>query len=242
MSCGHVTITVKVFCSLPRIARDLDASASHSAPGQGTPIAETTEDAAEDKGPEEGEIEEKGEYEEDNDSEDMSDYFAEADSVFEVDPESEDTWRSTLSYLLSGDSGNNPKPSLPRTDGEFRHRYNELLIGIFKWACKYFSSYKEERYDLANFWKYDELTRYIDSIAVTTGPKLLWEDVIQTLTPRLVMGLIMKVIQIHIFGLELFGASENRLLIMRLADMLRREPDHECIPPSSPLSSLIQPA
>ena len=230
----------KYFCSLPRIARYSDASASHSAPRQRTPHAETVEDAAEDKGPEEGEIEEKEECEEDNDSENMSDYFAETDSVFEVDPKSEDTWRSTLSYYLSRDFGNNPKPSLPRTDGEFRHRYNELLIGIFKWACKYFSSY-EERYDLASFWKYGELTRYIDSIALATGPKLHWGDVIQTLTPRLVMGLIMKVIQIHIFGLELFGTSEAKLLILRSADNLRTEPDHECIPPSSLLSSLIQP-
>lgn len=230
----------KYFCLLPRIARYLDASASHWAPGQGTPIVETVEDAAEDKRPEDGEIEEKEEYEEDNDSENMSDYFAEADSVFEVDPESEDTWRVTLSHYLSRDFGNNPKPSLPRTDGEFRHRYNELLIGIFKWACKYFSSY-EERYDLADFWQYEELTRYIDSIAVATGPKLLWEDVVQTLTPRLVMGLIMKVIQIHIFGLELFGVSEAKLLILRSADSLRTEPDHECIPPASLLSSLIQP-
>lgn len=237
-------VPTKYFCSLQRIARYWDASASNSAPGQGTTHAETVEDATEEKGPEEGEIEEKEEYEEEDEEEndsDMSDYFAEAGSVFEVDPRSEDAWRSTLSFYLSRDFGNNPKPSLPRTDGEFRHRYNELLIGIFKWACKYFSSY-EERYDLASFWKYGELTRYIDSIAVAMGPKRDWGDVIQTLKSRLVMGLIMKVIQIHIFGLELFGTSQAKLLILRSADNLRTEPDHECIPPSSLLSPLIQPA
>lgn len=220
----------------------MHTSVSHSAPGQGTSIAETIEKAAEDQGLEGEEVDEKeGEEEwgEDNDSENMPDYFCESDSIFEVDPQPEARWRKILGQELKRDLGNNRHPLVPRTDGEFAHRYNDLLIGIFKWSSKYFS-YEEPNYDLAKLQKYHLLISYIDLIAVARDPNTHWKNVIETLTPRLVMALIMKIIQIHIFGLELFGASQSQLEILRSADRLRTEPSHSCI--IAPPSSLNQPA
>lgn len=223
------------FCSLPCIARYLHASLSRSATGQRTPIAETINEAAGDQRLEEGETEEEEEGEE---YEEDSAHFAEADSVFEVEPNPEVKWRYMLRQDLRQDNGDNRKPQLPRTDGEFAHRYNVLLIGIWKWASKYFAPHDVDHVKEADLRDEHMLHSYIDSIAMATSPDIRWNDVIQTLLPRLVMGIIMKVIQIHIFGLELFGASQAQLRILRLADKFRTERDHECISPLS--SSFIQ--
>lgn len=232
---AHI-ISTKLICSLPRIARYLDASASNPAPRQGTQIARQLEA---------GEIEwqegEEGEeeYEDDNTPENMDDHYAEADSEFEVDPQSEATWRSLLS--LRRDDGNNRKEMVPRTDSEFAHRYNELKTDICEWAFKYFSSPREERYELAKLLDYPVLLSYIDSIAAATGPNLFWADILETMTPRLVMGIIMKFIQGHIFGMELFGSSVSQKKILRAADTLRNKSDKDCILRSSPPSSILPP-
>lgn len=232
---AHI-ISTKLICSLPRIARYLDASASNPAPRQGTQIARQLEA---------GEIEwqegEEGEeeYEDDNTPENMDDHFAEADSEFEVDPQSETTWRRLLS--LRRDDGNNRKEMVPRTDSEFAHRYNELKTDICKWAFKYFSSPRDERYELAKLLDYPVLLSYIDSIAAATGPNLFWADILETMTPRLVMGIIMKFIQGHIFGMELFGSSVSQKKILRAADTLRTKSDKDCILRSSRRSSILPP-
>lgn len=229
-------VPIKPFYSLPRIARYLVTSALPSPPRQGTLIAEIIKEASEDQGLEGGETEweeENKENEEDHESE----HFAEADSEFEVDPDSEARWRLILDQDLKRDREENRKPLLPRTDGEFTHRYLELKISICDWAFKYFSSHQDETYDAVNLWKHSELLSYIKSILLAEGPNPLWDDVTKNLRPNLVMGVFMKVIQIHIFGLELFGASEDQLKILRSADRLRTERDPECIH-----SFLLQPA
>lgn len=230
-------ISTKNICSLTRIARYLDVSASISIPRQETQISGQLKD---------GEIEGEGEEEkyEDSNSENMNDYYAEVDSDFIVSPRSEAHWRKILHDELSLDHGNNRQGLVPRTDGEFANRYNKLKIGICQWAFKYFSSTREERYELAKLREHCALVPYIDMIATAAGPNLFWVDIIETMTPRLVMGIVMKVIQLIIFGEALFGASKSQNDILNAADKTRTESDRRCIPPtpsklSSPLSPLL---
>lgn len=214
----------------------MDVSASNPGPRQKTRIAGQSEEGGiEGEEGKEGEQEEQ--EEEDNNPENMDDYFAEADSEFEVDPQSETNWRKEL--YLKRDEGNNRKELLPRTDGDFAHRYNELKIGICEWAFEYFSSPREERYELAKLREHPILLSYIDSIAAASGPNLFWIDIIETMTPRLVMGIIMKVIQIQIFGDELFGSSDSQHGVLRAADLLSTKSDESCISPFPPPSPLL---
>lgn len=261
----------KHICSLPRLAR-YDASPSNAAPRQGTQIPEQLEEGEigdEEKGEEgeegeeeedeeeegEQEEEEREKYEEDKHFENSNVYFAESDSEFEVDPDSEANWQSLLQVDITRNDGYNQKGLVPRTDGEFTHRYAMLKKGICDWAFKYFYFTRGERFQLDKLREEHELVSYIDSIAAVSSPNLAWVDVIETMTPRLVMGILMKAIQSLIFGEPIFGASAAQKKILNDIDKRRIKENQKCIPtpnptpyplhsPSfllSPLSSLLSP-
>lgn len=175
----------------------------------------------------------------------MTDYYAESDSDLKVNPLSEAEWRGLFFHDIRRDRGKNRKDPVPRTDGEFAHRYAKLKIDICEWAFKYFSFPREERYELAKLREHDALVPYIDLIAAATGPNLVWGDIIETMTPRLVMGIVMKAIQLIIFGETLFGVSHQHNDALNAVDKMRIKSDEKCIP-TSPLlpylSSLPSPS
>lgn len=114
-----------------------------------------------------------------------------------------------------------PQPLLPRTDADFEDRYRELKAAAMNWVKQHFS--KEfakpltalDLVQVSN--KTPELIQYINFIA--SSGKDSWEDIFVERRIALVYGVLGKVIEIHVFGEEMFGANDRQRTTLRGIDV-----------------------
>lgn len=103
-------------------------------------------------------------------------------------------------------------PVLPRTDGEFE----EILILIkrtaWRWAFEHFKDVqitearKLDLYKLAH--ESPELMEYANWIALGGNR---WEDIFNEKRSSLIFGILGKMLEVHVFGNEMFGATPGQL-------------------------------
>lgn len=117
-----------------------------------------------------------------------------------------------------------PKPLLPRTDAEFEDRYRELKAAAMTWVKQHFSKDFAKpltSLDMLQISKNTpELIQYINYI-VSSG-KDKWEDIFVERRIALVYGVLGKAIEIHVFGEEMFGASDRQRITLRGIDLEMR--------------------
>lgn len=114
-----------------------------------------------------------------------------------------------------------PKPLLPRTDAEFEDRYRELKFAAMSWVKQHFSKDFAEpltSFDILEISKQNpELIQYINCI-VSSG-RDSWEDIFVERRISLIYGVLGKVIEVHVFGEEMFGASDRQRTTLRGIDL-----------------------
>lgn len=114
-----------------------------------------------------------------------------------------------------------PQPLLPRTDAEFEDRYRELKSATMKWVKQHFSkdfAKSPTSLDLLQIsQKTPELIQYVNFIA--SSGKDSWEDIFAERRVALVYGVLGKAIEIHVFGEEMFGASDRQRTTLRGIDV-----------------------
>lgn len=114
-----------------------------------------------------------------------------------------------------------PKPLLPRTDVEFEDRYRELKTTTMDWVKQHFLkdfSKPVTSLDLLQISKRTpELIQYINFIA--SSGRDSWEDIFVERRMALVYGVLAKAIEIHVFGEEMFGASDRQRTTLRQIDL-----------------------
>lgn len=114
-----------------------------------------------------------------------------------------------------------PQPILPRTDVEFIQRYRTLKGAAWKWSEKYFSQDQAQLVTTLDLMRISEhtpeLMEYVNTIASCGSQS--WEDVFSKRITTLVYGIMGKAIEVHVFGQEMFGASENQIRSLRLLDL-----------------------
>ncbi|MCJ1429063.1 hypothetical protein MMC29_006976, partial [Sticta canariensis] len=114
-----------------------------------------------------------------------------------------------------------PQPLLPRTDAEFEDRYRELKAAAMNWVKQHFSKEfakpltKLDLVQISN--ETPELIQYINFIA--SSGKDSWEDIFVERRIALVYGVLGKVIEIHVFGEEMFGANARQRTTLRGIDL-----------------------
>ncbi|MCJ1468466.1 hypothetical protein MMC07_007095 [Pseudocyphellaria aurata] len=114
-----------------------------------------------------------------------------------------------------------PQPLLPRTDADFEVRYGELKAAVMKWVEEHFSKDFEKpptALDLLQISKKaPELIQYINFIASSGNDS--WEQIFVERRIALVYGVLGKAIEIHVFGEEMFGASDMQRTTLRRIDL-----------------------
>ena len=151
-----------------------------------------------------------------------------------------------------------PQPVLPRTDGEFETRYKALKAASWHWAAKHFSK-SNPKPNLAfdpNRLSQEkpELVKYINGITFCRpdanpsdqGDFSVSEAVPETFlsTPRanLIFAILGKVLEVHVLGHEMFGASNTQLKALRSLDFEMRSLNGKNMPLYvSPLPSFLYP-
>ncbi|KAI4266142.1 MAG: hypothetical protein L6R38_008931, partial [Xanthoria sp. 2 TBL-2021] len=106
----------------------------------------------------------------------------------------------------------------PRTPDEMAQCYHDLRSAAWKWAkdtFQYESSTPLDLMELAT--SHPELMEYINS--TTASPQLTsWETLLQKKRAAIVYSILGKVLDIHVFGEELFGASPEQKYTLRASD------------------------
>lgn len=142
----------------------------------------------------------------------------------------------------SGDKkSNNPQPNIendedhivttlierPRTmdanpDKDFGARYREIKKLAWIWVQDYFSHVTPEAkrsLDLLHLAHTSpELMEYANWISCC-GQKRTWEDVFSEQRAVLVYGILGKMLEVHVFGHEMFGADKEQLRELRELDV-----------------------
>ena len=105
-----------------------------------------------------------------------------------------------------------PHPILPRTDDEFE----EVLILIkrtaWRWAFQHFNNVQTNEARRLDLYKLSqespELMEYANWIALGGNR---WEDIFNDKRASLVFGILGKMLEVHVFGHEMFGATSGQL-------------------------------
>lgn len=125
-----------------------------------------------------------------------------------------------------------PQPLLPRTDAEFEDRYRGLKTATMKWVKQHFSkdfATPLTPLDLLQISKKSpELIQYINFIA--SSGRDSWEDIFVERRIALVYGVLGKAIEIHVFGEEMFGASDRQRTTLRGIDLEMRNLNGKHLP------------
>ncbi|KAL8918726.1 MAG: hypothetical protein Q9172_005296 [Xanthocarpia lactea] len=113
----------------------------------------------------------------------------------------------------------------PQTPVEFTQCYYDLRSAAFKWAKDYFhydSSVPLDLMELAT--TQPELMDYINS--TTASPQLMdWETFLEKKRAEIVYGILGKVLDVHVFGEEMFGATPTQKRLLRSSDRLTMDED-----------------
>lgn len=115
-----------------------------------------------------------------------------------------------------------PQTLVPDPDADFQARYLKLKYLAWNWVMNYFSDITpktEGSLDLLHLAHTSpQLMEYANWISCC-GQKRTWEDVFDEQRALLVYGILGKMLEVHVFGHEMFGADEEQLRELRELDM-----------------------
>ncbi|KAL8774077.1 MAG: hypothetical protein Q9209_001185 [Squamulea sp. 1 TL-2023] len=113
----------------------------------------------------------------------------------------------------------------PRIQWEHRDYYDSLRDDAWKWAKKFFHCETLAPLDLMELaTTQPELMEYINS--TTSSPKSTdWETLLNKRRAEVVYAILGKVLDVHVFGEEMFGATAEQKRMLRSGDMSTRDDD-----------------
>lgn len=107
-------------------------------------------------------------------------------------------------------------------DAEFHRRYVEVKSLAWTWVQKYFKDIAPEAKKSLNLLHLahtsPQLMEYANWISCC-GQKRTWEGVFNEQRAMLVYGILGKMLEVHVFGHEMFGADRNQLRALRETDI-----------------------
>ena len=113
----------------------------------------------------------------------------------------------------------NPSPT---PDAYFQTRYRELTSLAWTWVKNHFSDITpgaKRSPDLLHLaHNSPQLMEYANWISCC-GQKRTWEDVFNEQRAHLVYGILGKMLEVHVFGHEMFGADRDQLRELRELDV-----------------------
>lgn len=115
-----------------------------------------------------------------------------------------------------------PHPSLPYTDAELEERFKALKVAAWRWATENFNSTGPNAsvvFDLLRFSQaHPHLMEYLNFVA--SCPKdQTWEEFFNSKKAYLAFAVLGKALEVHVFGQEMFGASDTQVKILRSMDL-----------------------
>lgn len=115
-----------------------------------------------------------------------------------------------------------PETQATNPDAEFYKRYIEVKSLAWTWVQKYFSDITPEAKKSLNLLHLahtsPQLMEYANWISCC-GQKRTWEGVFNEQRAMLVYGILGKMLEVHVFGHEMFGADRNQLRALRELDI-----------------------
>lgn len=119
-------------------------------------------------------------------------------------------------------------------DAAFRARYAEIKRLAWTWVQKHFPAVDpgaKRRLDLLRLAHTSpQLMEYANWVSCC-GQKRTWEGVFAEQRAQLVYGMLGKVLEVHVFGHEMFGADREQLRELRELDMELLNKDGTCLFP-----------
>ena len=117
---------------------------------------------------------------------------------------------------------NHVQKAVSNPDVDFESRYRELKSLGWTWVKTYFSDVTPEAKKSLNLLhlahQSPELMEYANWISCC-GQKRTWEGVFNEQRAQLVYGILGKMLEVHVFGQEMFGADKEQLRELRELDM-----------------------
>jgi len=119
----------------------------------------------------------------------------------------------------------NPSPTNQTDkDREYKQRYLDLKTTAWRWSSTYFSppcpisASTKPALNLTDLCHTSpQLMEYANYISASTDSST-WEDVFNEQRAFLVYSILGKMLEVHVFGHEMFGATEEQLHNLRAAD------------------------
>ncbi|KAL9576726.1 MAG: hypothetical protein Q9212_006867, partial [Teloschistes hypoglaucus] len=99
------------------------------------------------------------------------------------------------------------------TDAEFKKQYVRIQAMAWMWALRFFKEDPSHPFIPSDLSKlatnYPELMEYIN-MTTSCAPTDTWEQTIHSKQAEIVFSILGKVLEVHVFGEELFGASDKQ--------------------------------
>lgn len=134
-------------------------------------------------------------------------------------------------------------PKQPQTDKTYKHRYQALRNAAWNWARTFFPgadapfSGPLDLMGLAT--QHPQLMEYIN--CTTANPNVgSWEELLDTRRAEIVFSILSKVLEVHIFGEELFGATPVQKKALQTVDFELFDADGMAFHSSHQVHSPIQ--
>lgn len=111
-----------------------------------------------------------------------------------------------------------------QTDADFERRHKSLKDAAWHWATENFPPTTGPKdatkiSDLPRLvHEHPELAEYVNFIASCPDNET-WEEFLSSRKTFLAFGVLGKALEVHIFGQEMFGASEAQVKVLRLLDL-----------------------
>ncbi|KAF6234932.1 hypothetical protein HO173_006862 [Letharia columbiana] len=110
----------------------------------------------------------------------------------------------------------------PNPDADFQTRYREIKSLAWIWVKNYFSDITPEAKKSLNLLHLAHTSPQLMECAnwiSCCGQKRTWEGVFNEQRAQLVYGVLGKMLEVHVFGHEMFGANKEQLRELRELDM-----------------------
>ncbi|KAI4173249.1 MAG: hypothetical protein LQ346_008451 [Caloplaca aetnensis] len=114
----------------------------------------------------------------------------------------------------------------PQTDATYKHRYQALKQAAWNWAKASFRVPDEPSpippphlnlMELAT--EHPELMEYINATTAAPDQGTTWEELLDAKRAEVAYCILGKVLEVHVFGEELFGATPHQRKVLRMADL-----------------------
>ena len=133
-----------------------------------------------------------------------------------IDPQ-KDVVKSTTNSSRTSE----PQSVLPPEALEIKKRYGALKVSAWKWAVKHFPKVPYSTKSSLNLpglaETSPELMELVSYISACTDKP--WEYIFNEQRPKIVYGILGKVLEVHVFGHEIFGATDEQLQILKERDL-----------------------